>query len=923
MGDGLIDQKAGAPQAAPLHRIPRATYRIQLRHDFGLVRVRELLPYLQALGASDVYLSPLFRAREESSHGYDVVDHNAIDPAFGTLADFEQLADAVRELWMGILLDVVPNHMGINDAANRWWVDVLEHGETAEHAAYFDIDWTPAAAHLQHKVLLPFLGAPFGETLESGQLRVVVADGRLQLAYGDKRFPLARSTWPSEITVVLDASTADAAALEGPLAELNGRAGEPRSFDRLEALLDAQAYRLAYWRVAADEINYRRFFDINDLAAIRVEDPAVFDDVHRLVSKFLAAGWITGLRIDHPDGLLDPEAYFQRLQSLARHSASDGSASAGGAAAERLYVVAEKILATDELLPVEWAISGTTGYDFMNLINRLAVSPIGLAALRDNYERLTGVDESAADIAYQSKREVLLYALASELNMLASQLDRIARQHRTSRDFTRPALMRTLREFIACLPVYRTYKSPRGWEISEVDYRHIATAIRMAKRRNPNVSHAEFDFLAGVLRLENPPTLTPEQADERRQFALKVQQVTGPAMAKGLEDAAFYRYYPLASLNEVGGELDARALDAAEFHRLMSHRAAEWPHSLSASATHDTKRGEDMRARLHVLSEVADLWISSVERWQHLTRPLLVEVDGAPAPARNEMYLLFQTLVGIWPVAPMTPSQRESFLVRVNAYLQKALREAKRHSSWVSPSQPYEDAVATFLRRLLTDARAAAVRTDLANFVARIAPAGYTNGLAQLALKSTLPGVPDTYQGGEFWDFNLVDPDNRRPVDFAARTRSLEELQNRFAESPSALVAELAAGLSADRVKQFVAWRALALRAAMPDVFAHGDYTPLAVTGARAAHVFAFARQFEDRWIAVIVPQQIQCLLRKPVALAWESPDWQDTAVALPAPVAHWRNELTGATVNNAGDALGVASLLADFPLTLLSSQSS
>ncbi|HYO23358.1 MAG TPA: malto-oligosyltrehalose synthase, partial [Lacipirellulaceae bacterium] len=677
-----------------VNRVPVATYRVQLRSDFGLDAVRRLLPYLQSLGISDVYLSPLFRARTESSHGYDVVDHATIDPAFGTLDDFARLAEAARASGRGILLDVVPNHMGINDPANVWWLDVLERGEASDYATFFDIDWRPAAAHLRHKVLLPFLGAPFGEVLESGQLRVVAADGGLDLEYGPKRFPLAPATWPQGLAELLSPDGAGAApnsaSLEQALAELNGRPGEPRSFDRLEALLDGQSYRLAYWRVAADEINYRRFFDINDLAAIRVEDPRVFEAVHGLVARFLHEGWITGLRIDHPDGLFDPETYFQNLQALARRNVT-------GDAAQPIYIVAEKILSGEETLPTDWAISGTTGYDFIAIVNRVMVSAPGLALIRENYERLTDNDLSAAQTAYESKREVLRNSLASELNMLADQLTEITQQHRSSRDFTRPSLQRGLREVIACLPVYRTYVRPRGWEVGEADVRHINHAVRWAKRRNPGVSHAVFDFIGAVLRLENPPTLTPEQAGQRRHFALKFQQVTGPAMAKGLEDTSFYRYYPLASLNEVGGELEARPIELEEFHRLMAHRAAEWPHSMSASGTHDTKRGEDFRARLNVLTEVAADWVGAVERWHVLVRPLLGEVEGDLAPDRNDLYLLYQTILGIWPGEPLAESARDALAERLVAYMQKALREAKRHTSWVSPNAAYEDAVTSLI----------------------------------------------------------------------------------------------------------------------------------------------------------------------------------------------------------------------------------
>jgi (1->4)-alpha-D-glucan 1-alpha-D-glucosylmutase len=960
-------QSDNLPGQEALARVPRATYRLQLRADFGLNDIRELLPYLRDLGVSDVYLSPLFRAREESSHGYDVVDHGSIDPAFGTLADFKSLAESVRDAGMGILLDVVPNHMGINDPANKWWLDVLENGEAAEHAEYFDIDWQPAASNLKHKVLLPFLGAPFGETLESGQLHLVFDQQRLQVAYGQRRFPLAPATWPAlldeatsrlteegeatgdrlhaaeelravaselgedqqgarrRLAQLLEVSPAAREAIDAVLAEFNGRVGERRSFDALEKLLDQQWYRLAYWRVAADEINYRRFFDINDLAAIRVEDPRVFEAVHRLVARFLAEGWVAGLRIDHPDGLLDPESYFQNLQALASRSRGE-PASAGG---EHLYILAEKILTGDESLPVDWLVSGTTGYDFMNFVNRLLVQSEGLATLRQDYEGLTDQPSSALDVVYRSKRTVLFHSLASELHVLAAQLYRLAQRHRASRDFTLPSLQAALREVIACLSVYRTYVRPRGWEVSDADYRQATAAVRLAKRRNPATSVAVFDFITSVLLLQHPPALDPELAAERRRFVLKFQQVTGPAMAKGLEDTAFYRFYPLASLNEVGGELDARPLDVDEFHRLMARRLAEWPHSMSATGTHDTKRGEDVRARLHVLSEIPDQWEEAVLHWQEQNRPLLHEVEGDYAPNASEQYLLYQTLVGTWPAVRGGAAVREAYCRRMVDYMRKALREAKLHTSWTSPSTAYEEAVDEFVRHLVTGAAGKTFRKELGQLVERIAAAGAVNGLAQLLLKIAMPGVPDFYQGTEFWDFNLVDPDNRRPVDFDRRRTALATLRRRYRESPARLAAELAADWTAPETKMFVAWRGLEVRRELADVCQRGDYVPLAAAGVRAPSVFAAARRLDNRWLAIVVPRHIQCIrcsgeATQPLGALGQI-DWQDATITLADCAGGWRNQLTGEPLTSRAADSGmcefrVADLLTPLPVALLTS---
>ena len=964
-----------------IRRVPLATYRLQLRADFTLDRVRELLPYFRQLGISDVYLSPLFRARKDSSHGYDVVDHGTIEPTFGGLLAFQGLAEAVREAGMGILLDVVPNHMGINDRANRWWHDVLENGEASQYADYFDIDWQPAASNLQHKVLLPFLAAPFGQVLENGELQIVYESERLQLAYGPNRFPLSLPT----ITFLLDSTRAlliegpiggaddrdtgaelqeviselrylpppehdkkEAAetwrekqrnargrfnelvarspavrqALESTLARINGDVGNPRSFDQLEQLIEQQWYRLAYWRVASDEINYRRFFDINDLAAIRVEDPRVFEAVHRLIAHFLEQRWVTGLRIDHPDGLLDPKAYFDNLQALYRAHDPD----AGAKESESIYIVAEKILAGDEPLPTEWSVSGTTGYELLNQLSRVLVDADGLTALRASYADLTGQEDSPADVAYESKRTILLSSMASELQMLSAELYRIAQQHRLSRDFTRPVLHRALREIIACLAVYRTYVRPQGWEVSEMDYRRVTTAVRMAKRRNRTMPAAVFDFIASILLLEHPPVLSNEQAAQRRNFALKVQQISGPVAAKGVEDTAFYRYYPLAALNEVGGELDAAGLSLEEFHRLMRHRVANWQNSMSSTSTHDSKRGEDMRARLLVLSEIADDWREAFERWQVMNRPHVRELDGDAVPNANEAHLLYQTLVGTWPLSDMDVISREQYTERIIHYMEKALREAKLHTSWMNPSEAYEAAVSEFVRDILSDG-ALAFQVDVSMFVKRIADTGFVNSLSQLLLKMTLPGVPDFYQGTELWDFNLVDPDNRRPVDFEARCALVEELHSAANANLARCARQVGSMWPDPRVKLLVTMRCLALRSQWPDVFTRGDYLPLVASGPAADHIVAFARRTDDRCAISVAPRHVLRLRSNAADHAEGVPqlDWGETRLVLPPEMSRirsWSCQLSGRAAeihdSESEPTLEIAALLEVLPVALL-----
>jgi (1->4)-alpha-D-glucan 1-alpha-D-glucosylmutase len=968
-----------------INRIPLATYRLQLGPDLNLEKVRTLLPYLRQLGISDLYLSPLFRSRAESSHGYDVVDHGTIDPDIGNLDQFERVAEAARAAGMGILLDVVPNHMGINDPANLWWLDVLENGEGSYFADFFDIDWQPAASALQDKVLLPFLGEPFGAVLENGELQIVYDNSRLHLTCWDRRFPLTPSSWPIVLDIaaaqrevqpiqddpnsfsdwaelqsivtqlrnlplgsrrdhasmeeryreqlvvrrrlaeLLKSSPAVRTALEAAIAQINGEKGNARSFDTLERLLEQQWYRLAYWRVAVDEINYRRFFDVNDLAAIRVEDPRVFEATHRLVRRLIGAGWVTGLRIDHPDGLLDPLAYFKQLHALYRSQQppEDNDAS-------EIYVVAEKILSGDEPLSSDWPIAGTTGYDWMNAIGRLQVDADGLATLREFYDRFTGNTAKPADVVYESKRTVLFSSMSSELQMLTASLYRIAQGHRASRDFTRPMLQRALREVIASMTVYRTYVRGDSWDVSESDYRTVTSAVRMAKRRNRAMPVSVFDFISSVLLLEHPPTVSDEQAAQRRAFALKVQQVSGPVAAKGVEDTAFYRYYPLASLNEVGGELDAKPLEIDEFHRLMRHRNENWPHSMSGTATHDTKRGEDMRARLHVLSEAPQEWIEAVARWRTMNQKFVSEIDGEDAPGANEQYLIYQTLVGTWPTDSMSDQAHEQYLGRITQYMHKALREAKLHTSWMNPSEAYEAAVREFISELLGN-NGKAFQQDLTTFAKQIADSGYVNSLAQVLLKITLPGVPDFYQGTEMWDFNLVDPDNRRPVDFEPRRRRIEQLTQRAENDPDNFVQSLLQRWPSADVKFWATFRTLNFRGNRPDLFTFGEYVPLVATGAAANHVIAFARRHEEQWAIIATPRQfhrVQRGLKRRNNHGTPQADWGDSRLILPPDIpTTWRcqisNQMVEAVDADGESALNLEDLFRTIPIALLAPQSS
>ncbi len=958
-------------------RIPTATYRVQFSAHLTFPEAKALVPYLASLGIGDAYASPLFRARENSAHGYDVIDHTQVDPEFGNEADFIAFAEQLKTHGMGLMMDVVPNHMGIDDAHNVWWQDVLENGLSSIYAHFFDIDWDPPKQELKQKILIPMLGDQYGRVLENQELQLVYEDQRFQVAYYNRRFPLAPRSWADvlrlissdletqqtpddpqsmelesiiveldhlplntetepervqqryrekevakrRLTTLLDDSPKIRAALARALEEFNGHRGDSASFDRLEELLAKQAYRLCHWRVATDEINYRRFFDINELAAIRVEDSEVFEQVHRLVFRLIDEGWVTALRIDHPDGLLDPQQYFENLQEGYRRLRPEDQTQEFGPP-PIFYIAVEKILAHDETLPSEWPVAGTTGYEFLNLLNGLFVNRQGTAALRGLYARYVDENNRFPDVAYEAKLLILNVSMSSELHVLAGQLDRISEQHRFSRDFTRTSLRRALREVIACFPVYRTYIRSQTDVVSEDDRRRVVTAIRTAKRRNPALSPSFFDFVASVLLLEDPEGLTPAQIQERRQFVLKFQQVTGPVTAKGVEDTAFYRYYPLASLNEVGGEPNSSGTALDQFHRKNIERFAGWPFSLLATATHDTKRGEDVRARLNVLSEIPDEWDAAINQWREDNEAHHVEIDGAPAPDANEEYLLYQTLVGTWPFESQTDQQRTEYTDRIIQYLDKSLKEAKVHSSWLNPNQEYDQALSEFVHKIFDPRHAPAFQHNLDHFVREISDAGFLNSLSQTLIKITAPGIPDFYQGTELWDFHLVDPDNRRPVDFAHRAALLAELQTRAQAEESSLIRDLLQAWPDPRLKMLLMWRALQFRQSHTDLVARLNYAPLMLEGERAETACAFARHRDGRYAVVVVPRftisawrelrrPAESVTTRSAASAATAPSsahretpwklaswWRDTTLRLPAEInSELRHIISGAWV--------------------------
>ncbi|MEW6365088.1 MAG: malto-oligosyltrehalose synthase [Acidobacteriota bacterium] len=966
--------------------VPLATYRVQLTPRFGLRDVARVVPYCQELGISHVYLSPIFKARPGSLHGYDVTDHAVINPELGTEEDLVALVDLLTDRRMGLLLDIVPNHTSV-DETNWRWRDVLENGPSSPYARFFDIDWSPSKQELANKILLPILGEQYGRVLERGELRLGYEGGSFWVYYGDMRFPVAPRSWGMVLAPALDrarravdpalpamvelesiitslqylpprtqtepekvqermrekgvagrrlatlveSSSEVRTALFEELEEMNGRSGDPRSFDRLEAFLADQGYRLCYWRVAADEINYRRFFDINDLAAIRVEDPEVFETVHSILKLPALQACFPGLRIDHPDGLLDPEQYFLDLHRLFRRVSEDADAvpppKAPPSDAWPCYLLVEKILNPPERLPPRWAVSGTTGYDFLNRLNGLFIDRGAERAVHDLYSRYTNQTMSFADIGYRSKQVVLDSMMSSELYALSRRLDAISEQHRWSRDFTQSSLHAALREVIACFSVYRTYVRPGSKSAEEQERRCVMDAVQAAKARNPATDESIFDFIASVLLLDYPDDLTEAARQDRQAFVLRFQQLTPPVMAKGIEDTAFYRYYPLASLNEVGGSPEPFGVSVAEFHGRMVERMREQPHALSATSTHDAKRSGDVRARVNVLSEMPADWDAALNRWSNHNAKWKSRAGASEVPDRNEEYLLYQTLVGVWPLERPDDGERQVLVQRITGYVEKALREAKVHTSWLNPNRAYEEAVSRFTRQILAPEPENLFLPDMEYFCEKIGYFGMINSISQTLVKIVAPGVPDFYQGEELWDFRLVDPDNRGPVDFLRRESIVRSLQKQEHRGLIPLAKGLLYYWKDGRIKLHVIRRALGLRGIHPELFLHGAYVPLQAAGELKAHVLAFGREHGTDWAVVVVPRFMAKRLERAQAPLGRDV-WGETALLLPpeAPL-HWKNALTGEAISQAsgstGPVLTLHTVLRRFPVALLHGNSS
>ncbi len=947
-------------------RVPTATYRVQFGRNFKFRASQALVPYLHDLGVTDLYASPLFQARRGSLHGYSVTNPMELNPEIGSRSDFDILVRRLKSRDMGLLFDIVPNHMALSHE-NPWWTDVMENGPSSPYAVFFDIDWHPPNRVLEGRVLLPVLGNHYSQTLEAGELRLALDEGGFFVSYYEHRFSLDPKTYTdilsqrlNDVARNLGESHPATVGLKGlvnmaehlpprrlvsrkkarerqrdkeiikkslwllyqgtPEAKefldenlriFNGEKGDPGSFDLLDRLLVEQPYRLAFWQTALEMINYRRFFSINDLIGIRIEDPRVFEAFkHGLLFKLIEEGKVSGIRVDHIDGLYDPLEYLGRLQDKQVGVADEPPE------ANRYYVLVEKILAENETLPPEWPIGGTTGYDYLNMANALFIDAEGLRRLQAIYASFTSIDMSAADVVYAKKKLVMETFFGGEVETLGLDLGLLASHDRRARDLPRRDLIGALVEVTACLPVYRTYI--HSLSVSQRDKEYLERTLAETRRRNPSINPMAMEFIGRLLSLDFPPYPGSEQQKEWLHFVMRWQQFTGPIMAKGQEDTSLYVYNPLISLNEVGTALHAVSVEA--FHQFNQTRKRALPFTINATSTHDTKRSEDVRTRINTLSEIPEEWETLLERWKGLNQGKKILVGGEPAPDPNEEIFLYQTLIGAWP---LQLEEVPTFKKRLRDYLIKAAREAMVRTRWITPDTGYENALITFAENILDESGENEFLDDFLRLQPRMAYLGALNSLSQVLLKITSPGVPDFYQGTDLWDFSLVDPDNRRAVDFGKRIQLLKELKSREPGGPGTLIPELLAHWEDGRIKLYLTYKALNFRREHRDLFLEGEYLPLSGHGERKDNVVAFARRKEDQWALAAVPRLVAKM-----AASREPPlgkkVWGESLLNIPqeAPSA-WTNVFTGESLeiprSSGSKTLPLHQIFSRFPVALLS----
>jgi len=900
--------------------IPRATYRIQFNNSFRFRDARDLVPYLAELGISHVYASPIFEARKGSPHGYDIVDPNKINPELGTQADFEALVAALKSRGIGWIQDVVPNHMAW-DGDNPYLADVLEKGRRSRFADFFDIDWE-SGGNLRGRILAPFLGRPYAECLERGEMKILLEASGLVVRHGGLHFPVNAKSYAMvlgavpglpagiagqpgesltdgefallkrELREFYEAGGPGRRLIDARLEELNGSPGHPGSFAALDAVLSSQVYRLAHWRLSAEDINYRRFFDIGELIGVRVEDVDVFRSTHALIFRLVERGLIDGLRIDHIDGLFDPTDYLGQV----RQQLPD------------CYLIVEKILDAGEDLPAAWPVQGTTGYDFLNAVNGLFVSGKNDGPMERLYRSFTGLAGSAAQLLREKKRLVLMTLFRGELARLCRLAKRIASGTIRDRDLMGSRLLQVLAEVLVAFPVYRTYVD--GGVIRDADPLYIGKALSEARSRRPDLD-AEIGFIAALFDASGFDA--GAGAGQARAWRGRFQQLSSPLTAKGFEDTFLYVYNRLISLNEVGGFPWRFGLSPQDFHRFCADRNGRWPHSFNATATHDSKRGEDARARLDVLSEIPGPWKRQLRHFSRLNRGRKSLLRGEPAPDRNDEYLFYQALIGAFPIEGSTPGFRE----RMKVYAVKALREARRRSSWIEPDLDYEGACLRFLEAILAPVEDNRFLAEFIRFQRRIGRSGMLNSLSQVLIKMTAPGVPDVYQGTELWDLSLVDPDNRRTVNFTQRSGMLAVIRAGFENDRESLVRDVLASMEDGRVKMFLIWRVLSLRRRLAGLFSGGDYLPLSPRGRRRNSVIAFARRKGPQWALTVAPRLLHAWL-KDGEIPLGGQFWGDTGLAaVDGMPSIWRDAITGEELVF-GSKYPMGTILQRFPVALL-----